>query len=39
MTSVTTPKRRLIMADIHANRRAVEAINYVLDAYTNTITN
>jgi hypothetical protein len=29
----------VIMADIHANRRSVEAINRVLDAYTNTITN
>ena len=29
----------IIMADIHANRRSVETINKVLDAYTNTITN
>jgi hypothetical protein len=29
----------VIMANIHANRRAVEAINRVLDAYSNTITN
>jgi hypothetical protein len=29
----------VIMADIHANRRAVEAINRILDAYSNTITN
>jgi hypothetical protein len=28
----------VIMADIHANRRAVEAINRVFDAYTNTMT-
>jgi hypothetical protein len=28
----------VIMADIHANRRSVEAINRVFDAYTNTIT-
>jgi hypothetical protein len=28
----------VIMADIHANRRSVEAINKVFDAYTNTIT-
>jgi len=28
----------LIMADIHANRRGVEALNRVFDAYTNTIT-
>ena len=28
----------VIMADIHANRRAVEAINRVLDAYATTIT-
>jgi hypothetical protein len=29
----------VIMADIHANRRAVEAINRILDNYSNTITN
>jgi hypothetical protein len=29
---------RIIMADIHANRRAVEALNRVFDAYSNTIT-
>jgi hypothetical protein len=29
----------VIMADIHANRHSVEAINRVFDAYTNTITN
>jgi hypothetical protein len=28
----------LIMADIHANRRSVEALNRVFDAYTTTIT-
>jgi hypothetical protein len=28
----------IIMAEIHANRRSVEAINRVLDAYTDTIT-
>jgi hypothetical protein len=27
----------VIMADIHANRRAVEAINHILDAYSTTI--
>ena len=29
---------RIIMADIHANRRAVEAINRILGAYSDTIT-
>jgi hypothetical protein len=29
----------VIMADIHANRHSVEALNRILDAYTNTITN
>jgi hypothetical protein len=29
----------VIMADIHANRRSVEGLNRVFDAYTNTITN
>jgi hypothetical protein len=28
----------IIMADIHANRRAVEAINHILDTYSTTIT-
>jgi hypothetical protein len=28
----------IIMSDIHANRHSVEALNRVLDAYTNTIT-
>ncbi|MES1194080.1 MAG: hypothetical protein ABUM26_07115 [Solirubrobacterales bacterium] len=28
----------LIMADIHANRRAVEALNRIFDAYSDTIT-
>jgi hypothetical protein len=28
----------IIMADIHANRRSVEALNKVFDAYSNTIT-
>ena len=28
----------IIMADIHANRRAVEALNRVFDAYSDTIT-
>jgi hypothetical protein len=28
----------LVMADIHANRRGVEALNRVFDAYTKTIT-
>ncbi|HEX5925567.1 MAG TPA: hypothetical protein VFY45_17165 [Baekduia sp.] len=28
----------IIMADIHANRRAVEAINRILNTYTDTIT-
>ena len=28
----------VIMGDIHANRRSVEALNSVFDAYTNTIT-
>ena len=28
----------LVMADIHANRRAVEALNRVFDAYSDTIT-
>jgi hypothetical protein len=28
----------LVMADIHANRRSVEALNRVFDAYTDTIT-
>jgi hypothetical protein len=28
----------IIMAEIHANRRGVEALNRVLDAYSNTIT-
>jgi hypothetical protein len=28
-----------VMSDIHANRRSVEALNRVFDAYTNTITN
>jgi hypothetical protein len=29
----------IIMADIHANRRAVEALNRILDNYSDTITN
>ncbi len=29
----------IILADIHANRRSVEAVDRVFDAYTNTITN
>jgi hypothetical protein len=28
----------LVMSDIHANRRSVEALNRVFDAYSNTIT-
>jgi hypothetical protein len=28
----------MIMAEIYANRHGVEAINRVLDAYTNTMT-
>jgi hypothetical protein len=28
----------IIMAEIHHNRRGVEALNRVFDAYTNTIT-
>ena len=28
----------IVMTDIHANRRSVEALNRVFDAYTNTIT-
>jgi hypothetical protein len=28
----------IIMADIHANRRSVEAINHILDTYSTTIT-
>ena len=28
----------LVMADIHANRRSVEALNRVFDAYSDTIT-
>ena len=28
-----------ILADIHANRRSVEAINYLLDTYNTTVTN
>jgi hypothetical protein len=28
----------LVMADIHANRRGVEALNRVFDAYSDTIT-
>ena len=34
-----TDDLRIIMADIHANRRSVETINRILDAYSDTITN
>ena len=33
-----TDDLRIIMADIHANRRSVETINRILDAYSTTIT-
>jgi hypothetical protein len=29
----------IVMSDIHANRHGVEALNRILDTYTNTITN
>ena len=33
------PSTPQVMADIHANRHSVEALNRVFDAYSNTITN
>ncbi len=34
-----TTHNAIVMSDIYANRHSVEALNRILDAYTNTITN